>query len=428
MHNEMATDYGRAPDGIGARNTAGQPNLPMARIHYFDWLRAIAVLGVVVYHSFLPFAGPWLISNAETSELLHVAALLFETFGLAVFFLLAGAGVRFALQHRSPRAFLAERARRLLVPYVAGSIVLIPPIYYIIGLYSGSLSISYPEFIVAYPVILWTISIGKLGLSPQVFIWISMHLWFLAWLFICSALALPIFALLTSSIGRSWVDALARLSRWPGATLVWAVPIALPRFWLAALNPGETAWGLDVFAWYAEAFVLGYLFYADHRFVAAIRRDLKLTLIVAVLGSCALLATGYVQWAGVQKTYDATCLFMSSLVTITGWAWTLTVLGWGMRAGFMQWPVPANLGEAAMPVYVLHYPILFGIVALVVQWPLVLAAKIIISEVLVVGATLLMAAAVLRISVLRPLLGLRHSQSGTNPATGGRLEPVASAG
>ncbi len=197
MNNEMATAYDKTPYGIGMHSAAGQPNVPTTRIHYFDWLRAIAVLGVVVYHSFLPFAGPWLISNAETSELLHVVALLFETFGLAVFFLLAGAGVRLALQHRSPRAFLAERARRLLVPFAFGSIVFVPPIYYIIGLHSGTLSMSYPEFIVAYPVILWTISIGKLGLSPQIFIWISMHLWFLAWLFICSALALPIFALLS---------------------------------------------------------------------------------------------------------------------------------------------------------------------------------------------------------------------------------------
>ncbi len=81
-----------------------------------------------------------------------------------------------------------------------------------------------------------------------------------------------------------------------------------------------------------------------------------------------------------------------------------------------------------MPIYVLHYPVLFGIVALVVQWPLRLEAKVMVSQVLVMAITLLSTAAVLRISVLRPLLGLRLSQSGVNPATGSRLEPVAPAG
>ncbi len=77
---------------------AHQSTESVLRIHYFDWLRAIAVLVVIIYHTFLPFAGKWLISNTETSDRLHEVALLFETFALAILFLIAGAGARFALQ------------------------------------------------------------------------------------------------------------------------------------------------------------------------------------------------------------------------------------------------------------------------------------------------------------------------------------------
>lgn len=428
MPNNIATTCRTTPHDIGERNAARQPPEPASRLHYFDWLRAIAVLGVVVYHTILPFAGRWLISNAETSDLLHVLALLFETFGLAVLFLIAGAGVRLALEHRSMRAFIAERARRLLLPFAVGSVVLIPPIYYIIGLFSGTLSVSFPEFLLAYPVIAWTFWVTQVGLSPQIFIWISMHLWFLAWLFICSALALPIFALLSSSVGRSWVGALAHLARRPGATLLLALPIALARLGLAALSTAGNTWGLDVFAWYGIVFVLGYVLYSDDRFVAAIRRDLWLALIVAVVGSSVLLAAGYVRWAAAPKTISVMDLILMSLVGITGWAWTLAVLGWGMRAGFMQQPLPTALGETALPVYILHYPILFSIAALVIRQPLGLEAKVLVNTAMVVAASLLVAAVALRMPAFRPLLGLRPSRYKDNPAMGSRLASFRSSG
>ena len=51
-------------------------------------------------------------TNAQTSELLTLVTAFFWTFGLAVLFLLAGVGVRFALRKRTWREFLAERAAR----------------------------------------------------------------------------------------------------------------------------------------------------------------------------------------------------------------------------------------------------------------------------------------------------------------------------
>ncbi len=405
MTSPLAVRSGETCGELEEHNAVGQKVSP--RIHYFDWLRTIAVLGIVVYHSFMPFAGAWLISNEETSDLLHEVASLFETFGLALLFLVAGAGARFALQGRSTRAFLAERAKRLLVPFAVGAVVLVPPIYYILGVHDGTISVSLLEFLAGYPGLVWIYVISKLGPSPQILVWIGMHLWFLAWLFICSGLALPIFAFLASSVGRSWVDALARLARWRGATLLLAVPLALPRLALAALPSGETAWGLDVFASLVLFFLVGYLLYCDDRFAAAVRRDLELALVVALVGSWALWATGYSRWIMAPKTYGLMYFAMMSLVAITGWAWTVAVLGWGMRTGFMQRQLPTSVGEAALPIYILHYPILFGIAVIVLDWPLRLEAKLLLNEVLVVGVSLLVTAAVLRIPIVRPLLGLR---------------------
>ena len=127
--------------------------MPSSRIHYFDWLRVAAVLGVVAYHALLPYTGEWLVNNRERSELLAAVVLLFETFGLGLLFLIAGASVRFALRTRTPRAFVRERAARLLVPFVVGTLLLSPMIWYIADVPGGTTAASYLEYLPTWPAI-----------------------------------------------------------------------------------------------------------------------------------------------------------------------------------------------------------------------------------------------------------------------------------
>ncbi len=408
-----------SPVAIGG-DSAGQPPLPVPRIHYFDWLRVIAVLGVIIYHTLMPFArNNWLISNTEWSMLVLVIVSLFEIFGLAVLFLIAGGSARFALQRRSMRLFLAERAKRLLVPFVVGAIVLVPPTYYIVGLHYGTWSGSFLAFLMAYPGITWKNIISTVGPSPEFLTNIGMHLWFLAWLFICSILGWPIFAFLTSSTGKSWVKALGRFAQWRGAMLLLAIIVTLPRLAFSGIPASGFGWSLAAFVWYAVVFIVGYILYCDDRVVASIRRDLWLSLIVAVLGSVAL--TSFAMWARMPAPYSASYFIMWSLAGITGWAWTLTVLGFGMRVKFMQRPLPARLGEAALPAYILHFPIIVAVATLVIRSPLSLGVKILLSTLLGVGGSLLVAAVALKLPILRPLLGLRRpSPSVVQPEFGTR--------
>jgi cbb3-type cytochrome oxidase subunit 3 len=68
------------------------------------------------------------VKNAETSDLIGASQIFFSTFGLAVLFLLAGAGVQFALRKRSRATFLRERTARLLVPFVLPVYVVHQPV------------------------------------------------------------------------------------------------------------------------------------------------------------------------------------------------------------------------------------------------------------------------------------------------------------
>src|SRR5512144_2184037 len=99
-----------------------------ARLHYLDTLRVLAVLMVFLYHSTMPFTlGDPDIANAERSL---PASIVFSAFlapwGMPFFFLLAGAATWFALERRATRQYVAERFRRLIVPFLVGSLLLTP--------------------------------------------------------------------------------------------------------------------------------------------------------------------------------------------------------------------------------------------------------------------------------------------------------------
>lgn len=384
-------------------------DLPGPRIHYFDWLRVIAVLGVILYHTFEPFARSyWLIPSPETSETLLAVVSLFDIFGLAILFLIAGASTRFALLRRSALSFLAERAMRLLVPYIVGSIILVPATSYIIQRQLGMDSVPFFMFLAAFPGKVWQYSILPVGLSPEILLIIGLHLWFLGWLFIWSVLGLPVFAFLSSATGKSWVAALGRLARWRGAALLLAIPVTLPRIALSAQSTPRWGWGIDAYFWYAAVFMVGYLIYSDDHIVASIRHDLWLALTVAVLGSAGLFAAGFSRWTPTPEVYDSAYFLHWSLIGFTGWAWILAILGAGMRAKFMQRPLPLRLAQIGMPIYILHYPIIVAVASLVIPWPLALGAKILINSLLGFGLSILAAVAALKLPILYPLLGLRR--------------------
>src|SRR5687768_9349518 len=92
------------------------------RRHDLDWLRAFAILLVVVFHSAMPYVAEWgwHVKNAERSELLLEMNWFLSRWRMALLFLIAGAGTTWALGRRAIGTYVRERARRLLVPLVFG--------------------------------------------------------------------------------------------------------------------------------------------------------------------------------------------------------------------------------------------------------------------------------------------------------------------
>ena len=399
-----------APDGAGevtprvvdVGTVAGRAT----RLHYVDWLRVGAILSVVLYHGLRAFdTSDWHVKNAETSELLRAGMTFFESFGLGLLFLLAGAGARFALRRRTWQTFVGERTRRLLVPFIAGVMVLGPFQGFLEALNKGTYSGSYVDYIGPWfgGAAAWMV---EEGVSPSVF-GVGYHLWFLGFLFAFSLIGVPLFGRLAGGRGQAAIDGLARRFGRPGASLAFAVPIALLVIVFLPLGSDQHDWG--EFAWYFGYFVAGYVLMADERFVTAVRRDLVVALVVGIVSSVALVAVDFGDWLSSfgDRGLDWAYAPMIGLYVLEGWAWTIVVLNIGLRVSRLQQPVSGRVGEAVLPIYVIHQPVILAVAFFVVQWPLGILPKAAIVVSVSLAITLLLVEICLRIPIVRLLLGAR---------------------
>jgi peptidoglycan/LPS O-acetylase OafA/YrhL len=376
------------------------------RLHWIDWLRVGAIGGIFVFHSLRPFSSEgWHVTNAQTSELLTTVTAFFWTFGLAVLFLLAGVGARFALRKRTWREFLAERTARLLVPFVVGTLLLAPFQALIEGTHEGT----FDGPLAAFPG-WWIASLGwaaDSGFSPSVF-GVGYHLWFLGFLFAFSVIALPLCAWLMGRRGTDAIAALAgRVAAVPGATLGFALPIGVLLVAGVPLGSDEHDWA--EFLWYFGYFLTGFVLLSDERFIPAVRRDGPIALVVALATTAALIGLGIAEWlvSAADRGLDWRFAPAAGVFALEGWAWTVVILNIGIRVAGLQRPVSPRLGDAVLPVYVIHQPVILAVAFFVVQWPLGILPKWLAVLGISAVVTLALVELALRIPVARVLLGAR---------------------
>jgi glucan biosynthesis protein C len=381
------------------------------RLHYLDWLRVLAILGVFLFHTLRPFDQiPWEINNAEQSVLATLFIVFFSPWGMPLFFLLSGSGTWFALRRRTGRQYAVERVQRLLIPFVVGCLLLSPIQLYFQWLHNTQT--------VAFEGTLWEFFLGRAPRSdPTVFGWAGYHLWFLAFLFAYSLIALPLFMWFRRDAGQRTIGWLARLGQRRGGLLLFAMPLVAIRLLLQPYFPAYQGW--TDFVYTLAFFAYGYTLYADERFAPAVRRDWPLTLAGGVL--CTLLvfvggAIGLVyEW--IDSPGEPGFYLYWGVWSINGWCWTLFMLYIGMRyLDFTnKWLVYGR--ETIVPFYLLHHPVIIGIAFFVVQWN----AGIMVKYLVVVLASLLVTLGLVelvikRIGLLRGLFGMKTRRRAT-PST-----------
>jgi len=356
----------------GSPGLADSSDGKSARLHYIDWLRVLAILGVFLFHSSCVFNDyNFHIKNTEQSSTITIIQSFFFPWGMPLFFVIAGAGTWLALRRRTSGQYVKERSGRLLVPFVVGSVLLSPVQLYFewshkvqTGVFDGS----FIQFSGSLP---W-------GPNSRIFAVAGYHLWFLGFLFLFALLTLPLFRWFQGESGMRFVSWLGRICQHRGGILVLVLLPLTARLGLQPFFLYEHDWA--DFSFLLAFFINGYVVISDERLRIAVWRDWPVTLTVgtlAFLGAMAIsLSTGGFDIEAVPRS-PMDFVWWGLAVTF-GWCWTAFTLSIGMR--FLNFT--NNLlrygQEAIVPFFVVHQPVIILVAYFVVQWNTGLLPKLLV--------------------------------------------------
>ncbi|WP_247236916.1 acyltransferase [Telluribacter sp. SYSU D00476] len=320
-------------------------NQTKIRRYEFDWLRVLAFSLLIFYHTGMYFVGwDWHIKNPELSEAIEWPMLYLSQWRMSLIFLVSGAGVYFALGYRSGGTFAKDRMKRILLPLVAGMLLVVPPQVYAERVVQGYVG-SYFSF---YP------SIFELEPYPRGnFSW--HHLWYLAYIFTYSLVLLPLLLFLR------------RATIQEKSISTWAVLLG-PALWLSAggvlLNERFPATNALVDDWanhflYVTVFVLGFVLMKLPEVQARVRRIRWYSLAAALL-TVTILCVKY--WMADDEDLAGAQLDLYFIIKQSNrWFWLMTILGFAMQHLNIRSKYLATANEMVYPFYILHQMVIVGL-------------------------------------------------------------------
>ncbi len=334
------------------------------RLAYLDWLRFLVVLSLAPFHASISFTGMGSVYVYDTPVrdillagstpvgvgpiVLTVFTVFMDNWFIHLLFLVSGIGVALSLRKRNGAQFLGERCNRLLLPLLFGTVLVVSVQSWLralsFGRFSGGFFAFFPSFF------------NEIHTGPQSsgnYDW--GHLWFLAYLFIFSALTLPLFlsiqrkgeAFRTFSVARRFA----------------AMPlILLPALWTgfleALFRPGWPGSLTLVNEWanftvYLSFFLAGYISGSVPELLQAIEKHRLAALILGVTAFLARIAIYRV--VTVSDGYNTANVVAQAFRGIAAYGLVMAAMGYGQRYLDGQSRMLGIARDLSFPLYILHY-------------------------------------------------------------------------
>jgi glucans biosynthesis protein C len=335
----------------------------VTRRYDLDWLRLIAIIILLFFHTGMLFnPWEWHVKNKEISESFRYWMVWLHFWRMPLLLFISGAGTYMALSKRSPAQFAGERFKRLFIPLAFGIFVIVPPQIYFEHIKQYS---SYSDFyktvfnFVPYPA-------GS-------FSW--HHLWFIAYLFIFSLIALPLLIFLRSEKSIAFKQRIKNVLTSPaGVLFAPAVIILISQIILKPYFPEQTHALADdwaYFTFYFLFFVFGMLCYSDTAFWESIGRNRK----HLVMASLFILIPFYGLYFHFRDIItlpwtDETAGTMFDITAIFGsWFWVITIIAFGQHYLNRPHAWLKHFNEGLYPFYILHQTVIIVIGYYICQLP-----------------------------------------------------------
>jgi glucans biosynthesis protein C len=384
------------------------------RLPYLDWLRFLVVLSLAPFHATLSFTGQgvaYVYDPPVRDAILHgtspdagpyafrLFVLFLDNFFMHLLFFISGIGVSTALLKRSPRTFISERANRLLLPMLFGVLLVMPAQAWLkvlnFGRFSGNFFAFYPHFFNG---------IRTSAASQGNFDW--GHLWFLVYLFVFSAIGLPLFI---RAKERQWFSD-GRLSSWfsIGARVLY------PALWIGVLEavfrPGWPGFQNLINDWanftvYLSFFIFGYVAGLDRMLLDVMEKRKTIALAAGI--TLFVVRIEMLRMLEIPAGYSLLNITVQCIRGLAAFCLVLAAVGFGKRYLNLGGKALALARDNSFPLYIMHYLPLSAATLFLIGSPLPVAARWAIAVIAAWASVAVFTEVARRIPHLRSLFGIR---------------------
>ncbi|MBC9914388.1 acyltransferase family protein [Chitinophaga varians] len=321
-----------------------------SRQTYLDWLRIIAIAGVLFFHSAMPYVAEWgwHIKNNATSHVLLEMNDFLHRFRMPLLFFISGTVSYYMLQSRSGSGFLGLRFRRLFVPLLLGILVIVPPQVYLERVtqgYHGNFWHFYAEMF-------------RTGVYPKGNMsW--HHLWFICYLLAYDILCAPLFVWWSSPAGKKWLQKLNVLAsgKW---IYVLMIPSVISHAFLSRMywQTGDLIHDYAYFPYWMLYLVAGFVCIANPLLMDSLERNRRTSFAVAFV---TIIVINYFRWNKLEPMHGWQGMAgwsYTALAVVSAWMWVFAAVGYGKRYLNRKSRVLGYANEAVYPFYILHQTVI----------------------------------------------------------------------
>lgn len=295
---------------------------------YLDNIRWATVILVLIYHVFYMFNGVGIlggIPGAASIPACDWAACIIYPWFMVLLFVIAGMSARYALQRRTEKQFIKERAVKLLIPSTFGLFV----IHWITGYLNIKMGggLAYIPSALVYPISVIS------GIGP---------LWFIQMLFLFSC----VLVLLRK------MDKTDRVWTLCGKADLLSILLLFFLIFGAAQILNMPVLTMYRFGIYFTAFLIGYYIFS-HEKVQEIIESIR----IPALGLSVIGAVLYALRYG-GRDYTFPDYLQSVMTNLYLWVVILAIIGCGRKYLNRETAFTRYMAGSSFGIYILHYPVL----------------------------------------------------------------------
>jgi Acyltransferase family len=368
-----------------------------------DWVRIAAFGLLIFYHvGMLYVSWGFHIKSIHRVTALEPLMLVLNPWRLSLLFLVSGVATRFMLRKSTLGSLLRARSARLLIPLVFGMLVIVPPQAYEQIVESLGYPAGFVDFYTRHYLAFGT----QFCPNPCIVLPTWNHLWFVVYLWVYTMSLGGLLMLVPALV--LWLE--KKLAKALSGVLLLVVPSILFAIYRLTLLPNFHPTHALFGDWYdhalfATVFLIGFLLARMETFWEAVERQRWIAFGLAVVSYLSFLAV----WSGKIGTPPSLWLKLYGGLAYGFYQWLcmVAVTGFARRWFTADSALRRYLTEAVFPYYIVHQTaiILIAHVLHGRDLPAWLEAGIVITG--TIATCVLTYELVRRVTILRPLFGLR---------------------